>query len=300
MTEQQMQGQTVMEPVPAITAAAVESSAMPDADSAGGVLSLYDPLGVPGQSELTLEVLRLLLARTTMDEVAQYLVLDGLAALAPTQLATYEVGPDSLLRLVGAFGAGDGRGDLHEHSVLDHTHIGQGLRRGLPQVNFPLPGGQGRQLAFGGPLADEPQGLWPLLTPTRLCGVVQIRFEGDPDPEDLMLRVSALAPPLALVLDRGWLAGSPLIAHAPTVAPEDAAPPAVTRESIEQLSSRQHRVLEYMAEGMTNAQIARILRFSESTVRQETMAIYRALHVKGRVEAVECARRLGALPEPTP
>lgn len=62
------------------------------------------------------------------------------------------------------------------------------------------------------------------------------------------------------------------------------------------LTPRQQRVLELMAKGMTNGQIARVLAFSESTVRQETMAIYRMLKVPGRTEAVVAGRELGLLP----
>jgi ATP/maltotriose-dependent transcriptional regulator MalT len=54
-------------------------------------------------------------------------------------------------------------------------------------------------------------------------------------------------------------------------------------------------VLEYMAQGMTNGQISRNLTFSESTIRHETMAIYRFLRVAGRREAVAHARELGIL-----
>jgi DNA-binding CsgD family transcriptional regulator len=66
------------------------------------------------------------------------------------------------------------------------------------------------------------------------------------------------------------------------------------------MSARQQRVLELMSQGMTNGQIARALKFSESTVRQETMAIYRYLQVPGRVEAVEVAIERGLLPQPDP
>lgn len=65
------------------------------------------------------------------------------------------------------------------------------------------------------------------------------------------------------------------------------------------LTPRQQHVLELMSKSMTNAQIARVLAFSESTVRQETMAIYRVLQVPGRSEAVIAGRASGLLPELT-
>lgn len=52
------------------------------------------------------------------------------------------------------------------------------------------------------------------------------------------------------------------------------------------LTEREQSVLQLMAEGLTNPQIAEQLSFSLSTIRLDTMSIYRKLGVKGRVEAV--------------
>lgn len=59
------------------------------------------------------------------------------------------------------------------------------------------------------------------------------------------------------------------------------------------LTARQRVVLGLMAEGLTNAQIADKLAYSASTVRVETMVIYRALGVRSRAEAVAKATGLG-------
>jgi DNA-binding CsgD family transcriptional regulator len=61
------------------------------------------------------------------------------------------------------------------------------------------------------------------------------------------------------------------------------------------LNARQLAVLEGMAEHLTNRQIARNIRFSESTVRQETMSIYAYFGVRGRREAVAAARERGMI-----
>lgn len=65
--------------------------------------------------------------------------------------------------------------------------------------------------------------------------------------------------------------------------------------SPEDLTSRQLTILGYMADGMVNAEIARELLLSESTIRQETVKIYRALGVAGRLEASKKARALGLI-----
>jgi len=55
------------------------------------------------------------------------------------------------------------------------------------------------------------------------------------------------------------------------------------------LSDRQLTVLHYLAKGHSNRQIGKLMGFSESTIRHETMAIYAFFGVSGRREAVEAA-----------
>ena len=61
------------------------------------------------------------------------------------------------------------------------------------------------------------------------------------------------------------------------------------------LTVRQTVILQAMADGLTNAQIARRINFSESTVRLESMSIYRHFGVHSRLEAVRAAQEAGVL-----
>lgn len=63
------------------------------------------------------------------------------------------------------------------------------------------------------------------------------------------------------------------------------------------LSSRQLTILGHIEDGLVNLEIAKILMLSESTIRQETVKIYKALGVGNRQEAVKKARALGLLPK---
>lgn len=63
------------------------------------------------------------------------------------------------------------------------------------------------------------------------------------------------------------------------------------------LTTRQLEILQGMAEGMTNRQIAARICFSESTVRLESMAIYRHFGVHSRTHAVTAARASGLIGE---
>lgn len=65
------------------------------------------------------------------------------------------------------------------------------------------------------------------------------------------------------------------------------------------LSGRQRAILAGMAEGLTNRQIAARICFSESTVRLESMAIYRYFGVHSRSGAVAAAREAGVIHDGT-
>ncbi len=61
--------------------------------------------------------------------------------------------------------------------------------------------------------------------------------------------------------------------------------------NLDGLSARQREVLELVTEGLSNAQIARRLFLSESTVKQHLRAAYRTLRVKKRTQAARAFRR---------
>lgn len=65
----------------------------------------------------------------------------------------------------------------------------------------------------------------------------------------------------------------------------------------EDLTTRQLNILVHIETGLVNLEIAKILMLSESTIRQETVKIYRALGVGNRQEAVKKAKALGLLPK---
>jgi DNA-binding NarL/FixJ family response regulator len=55
-------------------------------------------------------------------------------------------------------------------------------------------------------------------------------------------------------------------------------------EKSQSLSPREQRIIELIREGKTNPEIASLLGYSESLIRQETVSIYRKLGVSGRKE----------------
>jgi DNA-binding NarL/FixJ family response regulator len=62
-----------------------------------------------------------------------------------------------------------------------------------------------------------------------------------------------------------------------------------------QLTGREREVLEHVAAGATNREIAAELHLSPHTIKEHTSAVYRKLSVRNRAEAVQRAQRLGLL-----
>jgi two-component system response regulator DesR len=61
------------------------------------------------------------------------------------------------------------------------------------------------------------------------------------------------------------------------------------------LSERERAVLELIADGLTNPEIAGSLHISKHTVKEHSSSLYRKLEVRNRAEAVQRAQRLGLL-----
>jgi DNA-binding CsgD family transcriptional regulator len=118
--------------------------------------------------------------------------------------------------------------------------------------------------------------------PTGLVALVideanfQVEF-----PKELAELISKLGAFYLDTLDIGNITNSRTLA---VVGPED-------------LTTRQLTVLSHIDSGLVNLEIAKILMLSESTIRQETVKIYRALGVGNRQEAVRKAKSLGLLPK---
>lgn len=62
------------------------------------------------------------------------------------------------------------------------------------------------------------------------------------------------------------------------------------------LTARQMQTLQLLAEGLSNKEISQRMNLAEGTVKIHTAAVYQALRVSSRMEAVSTARRLGFLP----
>jgi len=64
------------------------------------------------------------------------------------------------------------------------------------------------------------------------------------------------------------------------------------------LTTRQLQTLQMLSEGLSNKEISDKMCLAEGTVKIHTAAVYQALRVNSRLEAVSAARRMGLIPLP--
>ncbi len=119
-----------------------------------------------------------------------------------------------------------------------------------------------------------------------------VRTFVDEGPAMAQLLYKAVARGMATNYTRRLLAAFPITEPGPTVAPRSTG---LESELVEPLSERELEVLQLIAEGLTNREIASRLYLSLNTVKAHTRNIYGKLAVHNRRQAVDRARTLGIL-----
>ncbi len=264
-----------------------------------------------------LDSVRFLMTRPTCDQIAQQLVLNLLAAHQPRTAVITLFGADGSLHAVGAFGMSAAGLELYRTlSLWDASPMSDAVRSGDPilmttvdEVESSYPWLGSKEIPY------EPMAVWPLSLPSQRVGALQLTFTSPPAPEQLRADATGIAAVLALYLSLLTSGGSAADRSSGGIERDDrqgqftpatlslvestngdeVASGAPRRSAPGALSDRQLRILALMAKGLTNSQISKRVGFSESTVRQETMAIYRYFGVGGRREAVRLAGMRGML-----
>ena len=104
--------------------------------------------------------------------------------------------------------------------------------------------------------------------------------------QEILAAVAALA--------EGLIVASPLLLNEQLLGSRDMPAP-INAEYIEDLTPRETEVLEAMAQGLANKQIALNLSISEHTVKFHSSSIYSKLGVTNRTEAVRQGVRMGLI-----
>lgn len=264
-------------------------------------------------SEAMLSTVRFLMTRPTCDQISQQIVLGILARHQPRSCVISLFGADGSLHGVGTFGITPAVVDRYvAMSLWDADPMADAVRTGDPVlVVDELQASESYPRTIPAEGAFEPVGVWPLSLPNQRVGALQVSFAELPAPEELRADAMGVAAVLALYLsllvsiaaspDRAveMLNASDQANAFPTAelsALQSATSAGLTRRAAPSvLTDRQSQILQLMAKGLTNSQIAKRVGFSESTVRQETMVIYRYFGVGGRREAVRLASLRGLL-----
>ena len=266
-------------------------------------------------SEAMLGMVRFLTTRPTCDQISQHIVLNLLPSHATRSCVISLFGADGSLHSVGIFGLPlQAVERFASMSLWDADPMADAVRTGEPiivasemQASSEYPGIIPATGSF------EPVAVWPLSLPNQRVGALQVTFSEEPSIDALRSDVTGVAAVLALYLsllttisaspdravellgasDQG--SGFPVGELAALQSGSAPVPPRRSAPSV--LTDRQAQILVLMAKGLTNSQIAKRVGFSESTVRQETMVIYRFFGVGGRREAVRLASLRGFLDE---
>ena len=268
-------------------------------------------------SRAMLDIVRFLMTRPTCDQISQHLVLNLLNEHKPRAAVISLFGIDGSLHAVGAFGMSPQSLEAYKTlSLWDSSPMSDAVRTGEPVILGTVEEVEERYPWMGNKETPyEPMAVWPLSLPSQRVGAVQLTFTATPEEEALRADATGVAAVLALYLslltsvaasperalsslerdDRSG--GFPVtsLSLVEGVGADDGAAHAARRPAPGVLSDRQLRILGLMAKGLTNSQISKRVGFSESTVRQETMAIYRFFGVGGHREAVRLAGMRGML-----
>lgn len=228
-----------------------------------------------------------LASQPTMDKLAQYLVLDAFVDFEPRGALISGFDVNGHVHALGSFGfEADVVRGLQHLSVWDHAPAVDAIRFGQPLIMA-----DGDEVRSRYPWLSEhpallqPTVAWPLGLGIERLGAVQMQFLQAPLLDAVSGRFEECMPLVALYLG---LASTTAPSVGNGEVKHDGSPDGP-------LSERQLAVLHMLAKGMTNPQIAARIGFSDSTVRQETMQIYRYLGASGRREAARIAAMRGLL-----
>lgn len=263
------------------------SDSKPDSPRLGRRAS--DQMDIRGAARM----LDVLAYRPSFDELARELALGTLVRFTPTVVLVGRLTSHAHLEVAGSFGISSTlRESLQSASVWDESFISRALRSNsiiTLQGKSRAPTGSW-EFAFDD---DEfPLVAAPLLAKDNKVGFLAFNCDANFIDYDFERDLSGVQITLALYLSMH----SQSIATPSAERPESATITGLDLDDSAELpamTSRRQEVLRLLSLGLTNSQIARRIGFSESTVRHETIAIYKILGVKDRSNAARIARSRG-------
>jgi len=267
--------------------------------SGGGVMPTSSRSFPPGNSSVSNEFMIFLTQRPDLNEICNHIIFTWPGSDVMQQAAIGQIRADGTIEFSGCFGfTAHDRSAFGASTIWDDTPAAAAARdhrlllladRADIQEQFPNVAKKMPDLnsVMAAPLMSHS-------TPLGVCVISSCEPMAHPHQS-------------ADILNDYSLALSLYVQPAPTSDSQSDHPP--SRHFSEdpshatvvphQLTDRQLIVLQYLCQGFTNRQIATRMGFSESTVRQDTMAIYASLGVHRRAEAIRKALESGLVANPT-
>lgn len=261
--------------------------------------------GNSDESEMTLEILEFFTHQPTFNDFCQMMILDIFADKQPWGACVGVFQSDGRVRVLGSFGIGEGLLHQYEHSsYIGMPRMGGLFVNGIHVSELHGEFSNGSVGLFELLNSHGPNAVGLIKNEVGLSGFVQVLFMHPVEPIALDQRFEALMRVLRILLPIYRM--QPLINGAlvteqnsqAVTGNHQLAMQSLGNKQEPELSDRQIQILKQVALGKTNAQIAREIGFSESTVRQETIDIYRKLEVSDRKRAVLIGQSRGIIPIP--
>jgi DNA-binding CsgD family transcriptional regulator len=247
-------------------------------------------------AEVLLEAIEFLGGTPNPHSLCRHLTLNVAADARPIGALISVLEPNGALRIAGAFGLDDASlASRATQTAADASPLVEAVRSGQPVFYSSAQLIRERFPEFASRATFVmPTAIWPIMSRGDRIGAIQLFFDESHAESPLTADFEAVVSLIALYVRLQLAAG---VSHTrwSTVDRRQQPAGAVVSErrrqsGISELTERQAAVLDHICAGRTNAQIAHVVGYSESTVRQETMAIYRTLGVEGRGQAAALAR----------
>lgn len=259
---------------------------------------------MPRWGQLGTGVAQLLMRRPRMADVCRYLVLSVPWPETPNGSVMLRCQDDGYLEVLGWFGYPKEIVEAYRRlSLFDDLPLTTAARTrqtvalyGSGQVETTYPE-LVKEITSTSPGTPGALVAVPMVSDLGPIGVLGVSFARDLDAAGPTVpALESIAPLLGLYIELTTASGVATAGResAAYAAAEDAE--YVPTPGSEGLTKRQLRVLGMLGKKMSNREIALALDYSVSTIRLDTMSIFRYLGVQSRREAVEEARRRGILP----
>jgi DNA-binding CsgD family transcriptional regulator len=248
-------------------------------------------------AEVLLEAIEFLGGTPNPHSLCRHLTLNVAAETRPVGALIAVLEADGTLRIAGSFGIDDEMLTARaSQTIADDSPLAETIRSGRP--TFYANASEIRRQFPDFVVADAnimPTAIWPIASHGERIGAIQLFFNEHSSESPLTADFEAVVALIALYARLQFGAGMSGTRWSTVDRRQSSTGSAAVSDrrrpsGIAELTVRQTVVLDHICAGRTNAQIAHVVGFSESTVRQETMAIYRTLGVEGRGQAATLAR----------